>query len=353
MTQPSTPAPTRRSLLAGLLGVGALGLVGCAPADGAAGAPAPAGPLPTAIPPGTKLTIGIRTTLSQLELSGRLAKLPFEVPEWPNVLAGPDVIQAFRAGSVDVGLNAGIPPIQAAAIGFDTKIVAVVQRETPTYTFATAPGSAVKSLADFKGRKIAFSQGQAQGVVVLRTLKELGLRNDEVELISLTSNQFLTALQSRQVDVAVLAEPSTTKYLDQYGKDGARAIPMTAVDLLAVLWAPTSVLRDDAKAAAIRAFVPFWAQGLVWAWENPEPWIEAYYVKDQGVTAADGRRIVKAQPRPYFPASWDEAIRWEQETSDLMAQGGFTPKVDASTLFDRRFESLASESVPALYRSKP
>jgi sulfonate transport system substrate-binding protein len=32
----------------------------------------------------------------------------------------------------------------------------------------------------------------------------------------LTSNQFLTAVQAGQVDVAVLGEPQLTKYLTQY-----------------------------------------------------------------------------------------------------------------------------------------
>ncbi|MBB5959388.1 sulfonate transport system substrate-binding protein [Saccharothrix tamanrassetensis] len=352
MTLPSTPALGRRSFLAGLAGVGTLGLVGCAAAGGVSG-PAPAGPLPTAVPPGTKLTVSVRTTLKQLEASGELAGLPFEVPDWPNVTAGPDVIQAFRAGSVDLATNAGIPPIQAAAIGFDAKIVAVAHRETPTYRFATAPGADIRSLQDLKGRRIAFSQGQAQGVLVLRTIKELGLRNEDVQLVALNSPQFLTALQSRQVDVAVLAEPSTTKYLSQYGKDGARTIDMNAVDLLTILWAPTSVLRDEAKTAAIRAFIPFWARGQVWAWEHPGPWIEHYYVKDQNVGTADGERIVESLPRPYFPAGWDRAIAWEQETADLLAQGGFTPPVEAADLFDRRFEGIAAESVPATYRSKP
>ncbi|GAA1339672.1 ABC transporter substrate-binding protein [Saccharothrix algeriensis] len=352
MTLPPPSAVGRRSFLTGLAGAGALGLLGCSAAGGASG-PAPAGPLPTAVPPGTELTISIRTTLKQLEASGELAKLPFEVPEWPNLTAGPDVIQAFRAGSVDLASNAGIPPIQAAAMRFDARIVAVAHRETPTYQFATAPGSDIRSRSDFRGRRIAFSQGQAQGVIVLRTLRELGLGKEDVRLVALNSPQFLTALQSGQVDVAVLAEPSTTKYLEQYGKDGARTIEVAAVDLLTVLWAPTSVLRDDAKAAAIRAFIPFWARGQVWAWEHPEQWVEHYYVEDQNLSAADGRRIVTSHPRPHFPPSWDRAVAWEQETADLLAQGGFTPPTKAADLFDRRFEGIAADSVPATYRSAP
>ena len=86
-------------------------------------------------------------------------------------------------------------------------------RRHPLYTFATAPGSSITEAEDFRGKKIGFSQGQAQGVVVLRALKEAGLKNSDVELVALPSTQFLTALQSKQVDVAPLGEPTLTKYL--------------------------------------------------------------------------------------------------------------------------------------------
>ncbi|TWP52079.1 PhnD/SsuA/transferrin family substrate-binding protein [Lentzea tibetensis] len=334
----------RRTFLAGLA---ALGAAGCSTGEAA---PALTGALPTAAPPpDTKLTISIRSTLIQLEQSGELTKLPFKVPDWPNIQAGPDVIQAFRANSVDLATNAGIPPIQAKANRFDARIVAVGQREKPLYTFAGAPGLALNDLKDLRGKKIAFSQGQAQGVVVLRTLKELGLKNTDVELVGLTSNQFLTALQAQQVDVAVLAEPVLTKYLGQY--PDAKSLAMNAVDLLTILWAPVSVLNDPAKLAAVRAFIPFWARGQVWAYENPDKWVDAYYVKDQNVTKADGDRIVKATPELVFPANWDRAIRWEQETVDLLADGGFVPSFKADELFDRRFEHIAAEAVDAEYRS--
>ncbi|MFD0424531.1 ABC transporter substrate-binding protein [Streptomyces parvus] len=340
----------RRSFLALATGT-VLGLAACSPQAKTVASSEPAGKLPSgAPPPGTKLTVAVRTTRLQLEPAGLKKDLAFTVTEWPNLSAGPDIIQGFRAQSIDLASNAGIPPIQAKAIGVDTKIVAVQVRPRPIYTFATAPGSDIASVADFRGKKIGFSQGQAQGVVVLRALKKAGLKNSDVELVALPSTQFLTALQSKQVDVAPLGEPTLTKYLDQYGKDGATGIKTDVVDLLTVLWAPVEVLDDPAKAAAVRSFVPLWAKGLVWAWENSDEWIDTYYVKDQGVSEADGRRIVSSLHQPQFPVSWDKAIAWEQETADLMAEGGFVPKQDVADLFDRRFESLAAESVPAKYR---
>ncbi|WNI28366.1 ABC transporter substrate-binding protein [Streptomyces sp. ITFR-6] len=341
----------RRSFLA-LTGATAIGaLAACSPQAETVASAEPTGRLPSgAPPPGTKLSIAVRTTQLQLGPAGLKEELPFTVSDWPNLNAGPDIIQGFRAHSIDLAVNAGIPSIQAQAIGVGAKIVAVQVRNSPNYVFATAPGSDIRSAADFRGRKIGFSQGQAQGVVVLRALKRAGLANKDVELVALSSTQFLTALQSGQVDVAPLGEPTLTKYLTRYGKDGARGIKTDVVDLLTVLWAPDEVLRDKAKAAAVRSFVPLWARGVTWAWENTDTWIDTYYVKDQGVTREDGKRIVASLHQPRFPVSWDKAIAWEQETADLMAEGGFVPEQDVAGLFDRRFEGLAARAVPARYR---
>jgi sulfonate transport system substrate-binding protein len=343
------PAVHRRTLLAGLLGGTALTAAGCAKEAAGAGLAA-AAPLPTTVAPGTKLVISIHPTQVALQASGELGKLPFQVTGWPNISAGPDVIQGFRARSIDLASNAGIPPIQARAINVTAKIVAVQTRQTPLYTYATAPGTPVRALTDLRGKKIGFSQGQAQGLVVLRTLKEQGLSTKDVQLVALPSTKFLVALQSKQIDIAPLGEPTLTKYLDEYGKDGALGIPMTAVDYLTVLWAPGEVLADAAKVAAIRAFIPFWARSRVWQYENKDAWIQAYYVKDQAVSAAAGRRIVDADEKPAFPRNWDKALAWEQESADLLVDGGFIKPVPAADLFDRRFETIAADSVPAAYR---
>ncbi|MGA5096534.1 ABC transporter substrate-binding protein [Streptomyces lavendulocolor] len=341
----------RRGFLTLLGGATALGVAGCAPGPAGAARSSTVKALPTGPPPpGTRLSVAVRTSRIQLTESGLLKHLPFHVSQWPNLSAGPDIIQGFRARSIDLAANAGVPPIQAEAIGVEARIVGVQVRRRPSYVFATAPGSSLARIEDFRGKKIAFSQGQAQGVVVLRALKEAGIDHADVRLVALPSTQFLTALQSKQVDAAPLGEPTLTKYLSQYRPDGAREVRTDVVDLLTVLWAPAEVLDTPATAAAVRAFVPLWARGVVWSWEHQERWIDAYYVKDQGVTREDGRRIVTSLAEPRFPARWDEAVAWEQETADLLAEGGFVPKVDAATLFDRRFEGLAAAAVPAWYR---
>ncbi|GAB2965553.1 ABC transporter substrate-binding protein [Amycolatopsis acidiphila] len=341
----SVPSPSRR--LAALLAAFALAGTGCA----SSASTQLTAQVSDTVPAGTSLSVAVHTTEVQLKSAGEVGKLPFTVRDWPVVPAGPDVIQAFRAHAVDIATNAGIPPIQAHGTGLDAKIVAVQWKQQPQYVLATAPGSDVHALGDLRGKKIAFSPGQAQGVVVLRTLEQQGLTKDDVQLVELNSPQFLTSLQAGQVDVAPLAEPTLTKYLTQFGPEGARGIVTPAVDALTILWAPTDVLADPGKAAAIKAFIPFWSRSQVWAWENPDAWIDAYYVKDQQVSAADGRRIVDTSEKPEFPASWDAAIRWEQETVDLVSKWGyFGHSFAAADLFDRRFERVAADAVAPAYQ---
>ncbi|MGW2819646.1 ABC transporter substrate-binding protein [Streptomyces sp. NPDC001443] len=345
----------RRVFLASLLGAaaGVAGLSGCAETSAAAtDKGAATAPLADKVPAGTSLKIASYQNVQQLQFGlAKLPALPFTVSSWVNIGAGPDVINAFRAKSLDLANNAGIPPIQAHYQGYDAKIVAIDVTRKPNYLFATKPGSDIHTVADFKGKKLAFSQGQAQGVVLLRALKKAGLKYDDVTLVPLTSNQFLTALQSGQVDIAPLANSQAPAYLQQYGSKGARSITTDVVDLLNLLWAPVSVLADKAKAAAIAAYIPQWAKGQVWQYENPDRWNEEFYVKTQNLTLPQARAITTLANKPLFPPSWDEAIAWEQETADLLAEGGFVKKFDVSSLFDHRFEGIAAKSVPAEYRS--
>ncbi|MEU6219871.1 ABC transporter substrate-binding protein [Streptomyces sp. NPDC047022] len=354
MPAPPTPAVDRRLFLSSLLGAAAAaaGLSGCAESSAASGTrSAPSAPLADKVPAGTSLKIASYQHVQQVQfrLSG-LPPLPFTVSDWVDIGAGPDVINAFRARSLDVANNAGIPPIQAHYQGFDARIVAIDITRKPTYLFATKPGSDIRTVEDFKGRKLAFSQGQAQGVVLLRALKQAGLKYDDADLVPLTSNQFLTALQSGQVDVAPLANQQVPAYLEQYASKGARTLRTDVVDLLNLLWAPASVLDDPAKAAAVAAYIPQWAKGQVWQYEHPDLWNREFYVKTQNLTPAQAESITKLANKPLFPPSWHEAIAWEQETADLLADGGFVKRFKVDSLFDRRFEGIAAKAVPTEYR---
>jgi sulfonate transport system substrate-binding protein len=322
-------------------------------------APAPAGPklaldapLPQSVPPGTKLVIGDPTTQRVLEHNGWLKDLPFEV-EWAQITGGPAVTEAFHAKALDVGSAANIPPIHATWVGIPVKMIAVRLREDPVafplYELGVSPKSKLVSLADLRGRKIAYSPGQVQGEVVLRTLEAQGLTKADVTLVELpsTGDVYLNALVSGLVDVAPLgAGVATKRYLDNYAKDGAKVLrhPPFRDDLL-TLYVRQETLEDPAKAAALRAYVQLWAKAVAWQEANKAAWADLYYVKNQGLSPEDARHVVESAGEAVIPRDWTEAIGLQQASIDLLAREGGQKRFDAAQIFDRRFETLAADAL--------
>jgi sulfonate transport system substrate-binding protein len=265
------------------------------------------------------------------------------------------VTEAFHAGALDVGSAADIPPIHAAFVGMPVKMIAVRFRKDPQnhplFVLAVAPGSGVRTLADLRGKRIAFSPGQVQGEIVLRSLQAAHLTPRDVKLVELPSTSgdvYTSALVGGLVDAAPIGAGVVAKhYVDNYGAQGARLIPHSATrDDLTDLYVRTETLEDPGKAAALRAYVKLWARAQAWVAAHPDEWARLYYVDRQGLSLADARYTQQASGEPDVPRDWSEAIALEQSSVDLMARESGRRPFDAATLFDRRFEALAAD-VPA------
>ena len=332
---------------------------GDATADPPTTAPAATAELPTEIPAGTTLVVGDPTTQKAVELAGDdLVTAPGLTVEWANLSGGPQTSEAFRAGALDVGAVADIPPIHAEWTGLDVKIVAAVYREdwqeNPIYEFGVAPGvDGVESLEDFAGHRVAYSPGQAQGVIVLRALQEAGLTTDDVTLVELPSNGdvYTTALAAGEVDIAPIGGVQIARYLDEYGADGAHTVRHGLRDDPSHLYVPTSVLDDPARAAALRAYVELWVQAKLWVHDHPEEWKTGYYVEDQGLSAADADYLVQRAGIPDVPTDWTEHIARHQETVELLAEATGNDVLDAADLWDERFAPVVADAAAA-YRAR-
>lgn len=317
-------------------------------------------PLPDAVPPGVKLVIGDPTTQKVLEHTGWIKELPFQV-EWAQITGGPAVTEAFHAKVLDVGSAANIPPIHATWVGIPVKMIAVRLRADPDthplYELGISPRAGIASLADLRGKKIAYSPGQVQGEVVLRTLRAQGLSQKDVTLVELpsTGDVYPNALVSGVVDVAPLgAGVAARRYLDNYAKDGGKVLPHPPFrDDLLTLYVRTETLQDPAKAAALKAYVKLWARAVAWQDAHPEEWARVYYVKDQGLSPRDAAFAVAAAGRAVIPRDWTQAIALQQGSIDLLAAEGGQKPFAAASIFDRRFEALATDAAQTASAQAP
>lgn len=306
--------------------------------------------LPTTVPDGTKIVVGDPATEVALKLSGQLDKVSKFV-QFANLSGGPQTTEAFRAHALDVGSVAEIPPIHATWTGLHVKIVASKFRQDPLnhpiYQLGIAPGANVKTLPDLRGKKIAYSPGQAQGALVLKVLKKAGLTKDDVKLVELpsTGDVYTNALAAKQVDVAPIGGVQIKRYLGKYGKDGGTTIPHGLRDDAGHLYVVTESLENPAKAAAIRAYVAAWGVAQDWIDKHPKEWIQGYYVKDQGLTESDGQWLVDNAGHPEISADWSDAIQRQQETIELLAKETGNPVIQAKDLYDLRFQSVAADAI--------
>lgn len=306
--------------------------------------------IPDTVPPGTVLRIGDPKTQRALELSGELAKLPFTI-EWANISGGPRTTEAFRSRALDLGAVADIPPIHATWTGLPVKIVAAGFRKDPInhpiYKLGISPKAKIDTIADLRGKKIAYSPGQAQGALVLRILQKAGLTQKDVTLIEMpsTGDVYVSALASGLVDAAPIAEANQPRYILNYGEDGAKLISHGLRDDPWYIYGLQSVFDDPAKAAAVREYVKAWARASRWIYQHPDEWIKGYYIEQQGLSAEDGRHLVQSAGEPDIPADWNEAITRQQATIDLLAKETGKPQLKAEDLFDRRYEHLAAQAL--------
>ena len=346
---------SRRGLTRPLIRVALLTTVGLMALSGCGGDEA--GPklelsaaLPDAPAEGTVLRVGDPATQVALEESGLIDDLDVDI-EWANITGGPKTLEAFRADAIDIGSVADIPPLFAHWTGTDVRIVAA--RETvdpeahPTYELGVAPGVDVKTVEDLKGKKIAYSPGQAQGALVLNVLREAGLTQDDVEFVEMQSvdDAFSVALAGKQVDVAPLGQTLAKTYLAKYERDGASTIDPGVRDDAWTLYAPTTVLEDADKAAAIKEYVAAWAKAQQWISDNPDEFAQAFYVDHEGLTPEDAAYVVKALGQYTVPTSWDEFIARHQETVDTLVEAQDQEPLDVSTIYDRRFEKAIAAAV--------
>ncbi|WP_332694369.1 ABC transporter substrate-binding protein [Bosea sp. (in: a-proteobacteria)] len=301
--------------------------------------------LPKQIPAGTKLVIADQNEALQtlMHASGAQGRLSSTV-SYANFLGGPAILEAFRAGALDLATVGNTPPIQAHAAGEQIPIVAARVSSETDYFLALRPGLKLNRLEDLKGKSIAYGEGTGRQPFVLNALKLAGLTRKDVKLVPLRAADFPDAVRTGQVDVAALNEPHFSRYLADFADRGASAIPKEQNDRLpkslTYLYASKKALDDPAKAAAIREFVAAWIDASRWSHSNVDAWVEAYYVKRQNLKPADARKIVESEGAFEFPVL-ASLVSKQQSLIDVIYEAGDLPKrLDARDEFDLRFDDV-------------
>ncbi|QEL16337.1 aliphatic sulfonate ABC transporter substrate-binding protein [Limnoglobus roseus] len=174
----------------------ALGLVGCRPADG----------------PDRTLRVGYQKwgTYSILKASGtlepKLAAHGYRV-EWVEFPAGPPLLEAMNAGSLDLGHTGDSPPLFAQAAGVPLVYVAASSPSPDSSAVVVPAGSSIRGGAELKGKRVGFVKGSSAHTLVVRVLEKNGLGVGDIEAVYLSPADGRVALETGGIDAWSVWDP--------------------------------------------------------------------------------------------------------------------------------------------------
>jgi sulfonate transport system substrate-binding protein len=140
------------------------------------------------------------------DLEKRLAPQGIEV-KWTEFPAGPVLLEGLNVGSIDFGTVGEAPPIFAQAAGADLVYVAN-QPPAPTAEAIVVPkGSALKNVADLKGKRVALNKGSNVHYLLVKALEKAGLKYSDVQVVFLPPADARAAFERGSVDAWVIWDP--------------------------------------------------------------------------------------------------------------------------------------------------
>ena len=141
-------------------------------------------------------------------LEERLKPLNYSV-EWFEFTAGPALLEALNAGSIDLGRTGDSPPIFAQASGSTLKYVAVGNPKFKGSGILVKKDSPIQTLADLKGKTIGFAKGSSSHYLLVKGLEKAGISYDEITPAFLSPGDARVAFEQGDIDAWVVWDPFT------------------------------------------------------------------------------------------------------------------------------------------------
>ncbi|MGC4018887.1 MAG: aliphatic sulfonate ABC transporter substrate-binding protein [Muricomes sp.] len=139
---------------------------------------------------------------------------------WNEFQSGPLVNEAIAAGEADLGYMADLPAVIAKSTGQEIEIISNVAYGEKGLAVLVAPDSDITSVADLKGKKVAYATGSYAQHLLALLLDGENMTLDDVESINLGAGDQPGALAAGEVDAIVIWE----QYISKLTSEGAAKV---------------------------------------------------------------------------------------------------------------------------------
>ncbi|GAA6624024.1 sulfonate ABC transporter substrate-binding protein [Scytonema sp. NUACC26] len=241
---------------------------------------------------------------------------------WIEFTQGPPMMEAMNAGAVDIGVVGAPPPIFAQAAGVPITYVASSFPSGKSQVILVKKNSAIRTVADLKGKKVAVGKGTAGHYLIVKVLEAAKLTLKDIQPVYLLPPEARSAFEGGNVDAWVTSDP---RY--------AEAERTGTVRLLAT---GEKVAEQRSYFIATRSFVnkyPNFVKTIVDEQKKDEQWAKSN--KKETARILETATGVKAenwewtfQRRPNFGVIYmnDQIVKEQQQMADLFFNLKLIPK---------------------------
>ncbi|WP_083636190.1 aliphatic sulfonate ABC transporter substrate-binding protein [Bradyrhizobium sp. AS23.2] len=241
--------------------------------------------------------------------------------KWIDFQFGPPLLEAINVGSVDFGFVGDTPPIFAQAGGAKIRYVAAVKSEGDNQAIIVPKDSPIKTLADLKGKRVAFGKGSSAHNLLVAALEKAGLSWSDIAPAPLAPADATAAFVKGSVDAwsiwdpyLALAELKESARVLVFDKDVHKPNAYYIANTDFVEKYPALVAKLNTTSAS---------EG-VWAESHHEDVAKAQ-AEATGVDIQAVRRFVNRSTYSVVPLD-AEVVKRQQAVADRFARLGLIPK---------------------------
>jgi len=338
---PRTPRLIRTLTLATAAGVLATAAAGCSSATSTA--------TTTSDPSSVTINLGDQEQDLQtlLTASGALKGAPYSV-NFEEFDSGPLVDAGFAAHKIDIGFMGDLPASLAAKSGLPVVTAAVSAPIGASMYLLAQPG--ITSIAQLRGKPVAYTTGTAEQAFALRALKSAGLTQSDVHQVNVSLAQLGTVLQSGSAVASIVSAEQKADY--EADHPGARVLATTETvspPSYDYVLAAKTALSDPAKLKAIEDLTKRLIEASNWQKTHQAQWVTDYYVDVEHQTPAIAKVILAAGGTATYVPITSAVQSALQQVVDIMASsGGIPASFDVSSLYDTAESSRYNAVVKAV-----
>lgn len=140
-------------------------------------------------------------------LEARLKPLGVTSIKWVEFSSGPPMLEALNAGSIDFARTGDVPPVIAQAAGVPLVYVGGSAPKDQSSAVLVKRDSPLKTIADLKGKKVAFAKSSSANFLIVRILESARLKWSDIQPVYLSPADARAAFEQGNIDAWVIWDP--------------------------------------------------------------------------------------------------------------------------------------------------